>query len=330
MNKQTTSVSHNDTAYELRIGGWLKHLHSDLSEAILEIATEEILLPNGQKAGIYKAEKKAEYDSQPDRSRSSAKEYLNSSSQRDFELKWDELIRFIKKKMNDKCVPLLVAQHKRSMAEQREILKAASNGHVGAMYWIGTALSGKKDDNCLLWLSMAHNQGHVGACYEMAGYLMSEGNYNEALRCLIVSADGGCDLAYMSIFGFEVLINMFKIKQVNLLENMLDEFATIHSSSARYLKGMLMFFQGKEAQGVALLEDFLKSPKRQPPKDNIDTVYVNQMKVVTSFIKGVLADIASDIPPLESIPARGKQVGFIKFEDYYEIVTAVENTRLSR
>ncbi|EKU79516.1 hypothetical protein HMPREF9710_05221, partial [Massilia timonae CCUG 45783] len=70
---------------------------------------------------------------------------------------------------------------------------------------------------------------------------MSEGNYNEALRCLIVSADGGCDLAYMSIFGFEVLINMFKIKQVNLLENMLDEFATIHSSSSRYLRGMLMF-----------------------------------------------------------------------------------------
>ncbi|WP_157225624.1 hypothetical protein [Massilia timonae] len=232
--------------------------------------------------------------------------------------------------MNDKCVPLLMAQHKRSMAELQEILKAASNGHVGAMYWIGTALSGRRDDNCLLWLSMAHNQGHVGACYEMAGYLMSEGNYNEALRCLIVSADGGCDLAYMSIFGFEVLINMFKIKQVNLLENMLDEFATIHSSSSRYLRGMLMFFQGKEAEGVALLQDFLKSPKKQPPKNNIDTVYVNQMKVVTSFIKGVLADIASDIRPLESIPARGRQAGFIKFEDYYEIVTAVENMRLSK
>ena len=68
MNKQTTSVSHNDAAYDLSIGGWLQNLHSAASEAILEIATDDILLPNGQKAGTYKAEKRSEYDAQPNRS----------------------------------------------------------------------------------------------------------------------------------------------------------------------------------------------------------------------------------------------------------------------
>ena len=124
------------------------------------------------------------------------------------------------------------------MIDQNEILKAASNGHVGAMYWIGTALRDIKDDNCLLWLSMAHNRRHVGACYEMAEHIASKGNHIEALRCLIVSADGGCDHAYMGIFDIDVLINMFKIKQVSLLGNRLEELAAPHWSCAGYLKGM--------------------------------------------------------------------------------------------
>ncbi len=292
MNKQTTSVSHNDAIYTIGINGWLKHLHSDLSEALFEIATEDIQLPNGQKAGIYKAEKKAEYYAQPDRSCSSAKKYLNSCSQRDFGLEWDKLISKVKQIISDKCVPILVARHKPSVTERYEILKAASNGHVGAMYWIGTALRDSKDDNCLLWLSMAHNRGHVGACYEMAAHLASKGNHIEALRCLIVSADGGCDLAFMSIFDFDILINMLKTKQVSLLENMLDELAATHSSSARYLKGMLMLFQGKETEGLSVLEAFSKGPKKQPPKDDIDMVYENQIKMISSFVDGLLADIA--------------------------------------
>ncbi len=330
MKKQTTSVSHNTAAYDISIGGWLQHLHSDPSEALLEIATEDIQLPNGQNAGIYKAEKRAEYDAQPDRSCSSAKKYLNSCSQRDFRLEWDKLISAIKQIINGKCIPILLAKHKPSEREQHEILKAASNGHVAAMYWIGTALRDNQDDNCLRWLSMAHNRGHVGACYEMAAHLASKGNHIEALRCLIVSADGGCDHAYMSIFDFDVLINMFKIKQVSLLENMLDELAATHSSSARYLKGMLMLFQGKKSEGLAVLEAFSKGPKKQPPKDDIDLVYEKQINMVSGFVEGVLADIASGIQPLDAIPARGKQAGFIKFEDYDEITTALKNMHLSR
>ncbi|WP_147310734.1 hypothetical protein [Pseudomonas citronellolis] len=329
MNKQTTSVSHNDATYDLSIGGWLQHLHSNPSEAILEIAIEDILLPNGQKAGIYKAEKRSEYDAQPDRSCSSAKKYLNSCSQRDFRLEWDKLISVLKREINDTCVPLLVAQHKLSKKEQYEILKSASNGHVGAMYWIGTALRGIKDDNCLLWLSMAHNRGHVGACYEMAAHLESKGNHIEALRCLIVSADGGCDHAYMSIFGIGVLINMFKIQKISLLESMLDELSATHSSSARYLKGMLMLFQGKETEGLAILEAYSKDPKKQPPKDNIDVVHANQIKAVSTFVESVLADIASGMQPLNAISARGKQAGFIKFEDCDELATAFKNMHLS-
>lgn len=329
MNGQTTSVSHNDATYDLSIGVWLKHLNSAPSVALLDIATEDIQLSNEQNAGIYKAEKKAEYYAQPERSCSSAKKYLNSCSQRDFGLEWDKLISKIKQVINDTCVPLLEARHELSVAEKREILMAASNGHVGAMYWIGTVLRDSKDDKCLMWLSMAHNRGHVGACYEMAAHLASRGDHIEALRCLIVSADGGYDQAFMSIFDFGVLINMFKTKQVSMLENMLDELAETPSSSARYLKGMLMLFQGKKNEGLAGLEEFSKSPKKQPAKEDIDVVHEKQIKIVSSFVDSFLADIALGVQPLDAISARGKQAGFIKFEDYDEVVAAVKNLRLS-
>lgn len=329
MNRQTTSVSHNDATYDLSIGVWLKHRNSLPSVAILEIATEDIQLPNEQNARIYKAKKKAEYDALPDRSFSSAKKYLNSCSQRDFGLDWDKLISKVKQVINDTCVPLLLAGPKLSVADHHEILAAASNGHVGAMYWIGTCLRDSKDDNCLRWLSMAHNRGHVGACYEMAVHLACRGNHIEALRCLIVSADGGCDHAFLSIFDFGILINMFKIHQISMLENMLDELAVTPSSSARYLKGMLLLFQGKQSEGRAVLEAFSKSPKKQLAKEDIDIVYENQIKIVSSFIGGFLADITSGAQPLDAISARGKQAGFIKFEDYDEVVTAIKNMRLS-
>lgn len=217
MNKQTTSVSHNTTTYDLSTGSWLRHLHSNPSEAILEIAIEDIVLPNGQKAGSYKAERRSEYDAQTERSCSSAKKYLDSCSRRDFRLEWNKLISVIKRKINDTCLPLLVAQRKLSKKEQHAILQAASNGHVGAMYWIGTSLSSIKCDSCLMWLSMAHNRGHVGACYAMARHLESKGNHIETLRCLIVSADGGCDCAYMSLFDTGILSSMFKIQNIDLL-----------------------------------------------------------------------------------------------------------------
>ncbi|HFF6191678.1 TPA: hypothetical protein ACGCHN_004313 [Stenotrophomonas maltophilia] len=322
---QTTSVSHNGVTYDLRLGGWLKHLHSDLSEALSEIATEELYLPNRQTAGTYKTEKRTEYSTQPDKQHTSAKKHLDSCSKRDFGLEWDKLINKLKQVINETCIPLLIARRKLSLAEQRAILLAASNGHVGAMYWIGTGLRDIKDDNCLLWLSKAHNQGHVGACYEMAAHLASMGNHIESLRCLVVSADGGCDIAFMSIFDFDVLLNMPKAKDISLLENMLDDLATTHSSSARYLKGMLLLLQGKKTDGIAVLEAFSKDPKKQPPKDDIDVVYENQIKVISSFVDGLSKDIALGVQPLNAISARCKQTGSIRFEDYDELAATVMN-----
>jgi hypothetical protein len=322
---QTTSVSHNGVTYDLSLGCWLRHLHSDLSEALLEIATEEVYLPNGQTAGTYKAEKRTEYSIQPDRRHTSAKKHLDSCSKRDFGLEWDKLVNKLKQVINETCIPLLMARHKLSVAEQHAMLLAASNGHVGAMYWIGTGLRGIKDDNCLLWLSKAHNRGHVGACYEMAAHLASTGNHTESLRCLIVSADGGCDIAFMSIFDFDVLLNMLKTRDISLLENMLDDLAATHSSSARYLKGMLLLLQGKRTDGIAALEAFSKAPKRQPPKDDIDVVHENQIKAISGFVDGLLKDIALGAQPLNAISARCKQTGFIRFEDYDELAATVMN-----
>lgn len=329
MNRQTTSVSHNDATYDLSIGVWLKHRNGLPSVAILEIATADIQLPNEQNAGIYKAKKKVEYDALPGGSFSSAKKYLNSCSQRDFGLDWDELISKVKQIINDICVPLLLGGPKLSVTDRHQILAAASNGHVGAMYWIGTGLRDSKDDNCLQWLSMAHNRGHVGACYEMAVHLASRGNHIEALRCLIVSADGGCDQAFLNIFDLSILISMSKINQFSLLENMLNELAATPYSSARYLKGMLLLLQGRQPEGLDVLEDFSKSPKKQPAKEDIDIVYENQINIVGIFIDSFLADIASGTQPLDAISARGKQAGFIKFEDYDEVVTAVKKMRLA-
>ncbi len=324
MNTQmTTSVSHNGATYDLSLGSWLRHLHSDLSEALLEIATEDLYLPNGQTAGTYKAEKKAEYSTQPDRRYTSAKKHLDSHSNRDFGLEWDELISRLKQVINETCIPLLVARHKLSAAEQHAMLLAASNGHVGAMYWIGTGLRRIKHDNCLLWLSKAHNRGHVGACYEMAAHLASMDNHTESLRCLIVSADGGCDIAFMSIFDFDVLLKMLKTKDVGLLENMLDDLAATHSSTARYLKGTLLLFQGKTTEGIAALEVFARGPKRQPRKGDVDVVHENQIKAISGFVGGLLKDIALGVQPLNAISARCKQTGFIRFEDYDELTATV-------
>jgi hypothetical protein len=329
MTNQTTAVSHNGAVYDLRIGGWLQHRHSEAAEAIREIATEDILLPNGQKAGPYRAEKRAEYDAQPRSAFSNAKKHLNHCSLRDFGCEWDKLISEIKQEINDRCLPLLVAAHELSIEQKYEILTAASNGHVGAMFWIGATLRGGEDDNCLLWLSMAHNRGHVGACYEMAVYLSSKGNFLEALRCWIVSLDGGCDLAFMSIFSYEVMVNMCKIEQVSLLEQMLDELATTNSSSARYLKGMLMLLQGKKTEGMAVLKAFLKAPKRLPSIDQVDTVHENQIKLVMSFVEGVLKDIASGIHPLPAVRKREQQTQFFTVADYDEVIKAVQRTRRS-
>lgn len=323
MMKKWTAISHNNVVYELRIGSWFQHLHGKASEAIREVHTDDIILPNEKTVEIYKAEKRGEYNALARRPRSSAKQYLNDCSLRDFRLNWDKLIELLKKRINDACIPILLAQHALSDAESYELNKAASNGHISAMYRIGVALGSGRNDDCLLWLSMAHNRGHLGACYEMALHLAAKGNYIDSLRCLITSADGGFDIAYMSIFQITNLKNMFQI-QAEPLESMLNELAeATHASSANYFKGMLRLFSNNPTAGIDILKNFLKEPKKKPSENNISEVYHNQVIIISSFIEGILDDIESGVPPLTSISNRGKQAGFCSFADYnkfFEII----------
>ncbi|WP_338508079.1 hypothetical protein [Pseudomonas poae] len=330
MTKKTTVISHNGAVYDIAMGGWLQHLHSKTSDAILEISTDDIQLPDGKAVGTYKAEKKAEYKSNPQTPRSSAKQYLNDCSRRDFGHDWDKFIGLIKEQINSACVHLLIAPHPLSTPEQQEVLKAASNGHIAAMYWIGTALRNKQSDDCLRWLSMAHNRGHFGACHEMAVHFAASRNYIDSLRCLIISADGGCDIAYMSIFQISTLKNMFNIQEISLVENMLRELeGASHASSANYFKGMLMLFSNQRAEGISVLKRFLKEPKKKPPEYDIDEVYGNQIRLVSTFIESVLLDITTGTALLNSISTRGTQAGFCSFADYDEFVKIINDKHIS-
>ena len=326
MTKKMTVISHNGAVYDITIGSWLQHLHSKASDAISEISTDDIQIADAKTAGTYKAEKKAEYKSLPHKRYSSAKQYLNECSRRDFGHDWDKFIGLIKEKINSACIPLLFPPRRLSNAEQQEIQKAAFNGHIGAMYWIGTALRNMQNDDCLHWLSMAHNRGHVGACHEMAIHLAIKKNYIDSLRCLIVSADGGCDIAYMTIFQISTLKNMFNIQQASLIELMLKELAEAsHASSANYFNGMLMLFLNQQAVGIPILKSFLREPKKKPPGHEVDEVYAKQLRLVITYIEGVLMDVTSGKSLLNSISTRGEQAGFCNFADYDELVKIIND-----
>lgn len=327
---KTTTVSHNNKAYEIKTGAWLKHLHSEPAEAIHAIHIDDIQLPGGRTAGNYKAEKRTEYNALPQKSGLSRKKYLNECSLHDFGVEWDDFIALIKRRINSSCIPLLYARHKRSDVEQQKILRAASNGHIGAMYWIGTGLRASQNDDCLLWLSMAHNRGHVGACYEMAVYLASKRNYQDSLRCLIISADGGFDIAYMSLFRIEILTSLFKIENTALLDEMLVELSKAsHSSSARYFRGMLLLLQERKDEGAALLTEFMKAPKKLPSENSVDAVYERQLKVGKTFIENVLRDTSSGMSLLNAIHIHSEQAGFSSFADYEEVVEYVQTMSTS-
>lgn len=330
MTKEISVISHNSKEYQLNIGSSLKNTDSGLAKTIYEVCIEDIILPNGKTAGAYKLEKKIEYESLRIKLDPSSKKYLNRCSLIDFKCNWDDLIALGKKQINDACVHLLLPRRKRSEKEQYQILQAASNGHITAMYYIGTALSDDQDDNCLLWLSMAHNRGHLGACYAIAMYLARNKNFLDSLRCLIISADGGLDLAYLTLFDISIITNMFKIEEISALEIMLEELLKASNySSARYFKGMLLLLQGKQREGTALLTSFLKAPKKQLPKNTVDIVYDNQVQILKNFIENVLQDISSGIPLLNAITDRSNEANFSNFNHYDELVKQVDRELIS-
>lgn len=330
MKNQTTTVTHIDATYELNIGAWHSHLYSAASDAVYEVVADEIVLPNQQKAGVYKAEKRAEYDTRPEKAHTSAKKYLSSRSLRDFGQEWDTLISKGKSIINDSCVPLLLATRQLSREEYLELHKAASNGHVAAMFRIGADLRFSKNDSCLMWLSMAHNHGHVGAAYEMAAHLAAMGNHLESLRCLIVATDGGYDIAFMTLFHIGILAAMCQVQQLDLLEDMLNELTATPFSSARYFKGMLMLLRGNKTQGLAILESFAKSLKKPLAKGVVGEAHDKQIEVLSSFLFDCLADIRSGKQPLLAISPHSENAGFLRFQDYDVVLNQVSNELASR
>jgi len=325
MTKETAMISHNGKEYQLNIGSSFKNIGSDPVKAIYEVCIEDIILPNGETAGKYKLEKKIEYDSQHIKVDSSSKKYLNRCSLIDFKCNWDELIALGKQQINDACAHLLLPRRKRSEEEQYQILKAASNGHIAAMYYIGTALSDGQDDNCLLWLSMAYNRGHLGACYEIAMYLSRNNNFLDSLRCLIISADRGFDPAYLTLFDISILTNMLKIRDRSALEIMIEELLRASKySSARYFKGMLLLLQGKQTAGAALLVSFMKAPKKQLSQNTVSNDYDQQVQILKSFIENILKDINSGILLLNAISNRSEEANFFNFKQYDELVEKVD------
>ncbi|WP_394144832.1 SEL1-like repeat protein [Vibrio atypicus] len=289
MNNQVT-ISYNHKSYALNVGGWLKHLHCAPIDAEQLICSDDIILPSGETAGAYKRARKAEHRAM--NSSSNDKKHLNQSSMNDFGCGWDELIHYHKNLIHDSCFPLLFINRKRTTEEQLLINQAASNGHVGAMFWIGTALSDGLDENCLFWLSWAHNRGHVNAAYEIASFLFEQGNVLDALRCLIISADMGCDIAFNAILCADILIAVLEARKLEEVDKMLDQLIGYsHHSSARYFKSIALLINDKRREGLNLLWDFHEKPKNLPTQKLIDDVFNNQLNMAKELTKDLILEI---------------------------------------
>lgn len=296
-------IFHNEHVYELEYGGWLNHRYGEASNALTEVYSNDIHL-NNTTIGKYKAAKSEEYDSLKEKCGMTFMKYLRQSFKTEFDMEWDETIKGLKKTINDSCIPYLLHQKADASVEERTkvIYLAALNGHVASTYFIATAMSDGNDENCLSWLTLAHNRGHIGAAYDMAAYFDRKGNTLDALRCLIISADGGCDFAYLTLFNNELLKSILWIQDSSKLDAMLNELIDgSHSSSARYFKAVRLMVGATPIEGMALMESFCQTPKKKPADKDIDEVYRNQMAFTEEFLHTVLSDINSRKPPLLSL-----------------------------
>lgn len=173
------------------------------------------------------------------------------------------------------------------------LFRAADNGHVASTYFIATALSDDKEEKYLSWLTLAHNRGHVGAAYDMAVYFDQIGNTVDSLRCLIISADSGSDIAYKNLFSMDLLKKVLSIQEGSKLDSMLNELIDgSYNSCARYFKAVRLLVGDTPAEGVSLLKMFRQNPKKKPADKDIDDVYYNQVAFAEKFVDAVLRDIS--------------------------------------
>ncbi|MDE8755128.1 hypothetical protein PZA22_11585 [Pectobacterium polaris] len=305
--KKFTTISHKSTNYELEYGGWHNHLYGDGVKALFEVFTDDVRLSDSITVGEYKALKNEEYRALPDTSCITFSKYLRCSFKEETGKEWDDCITLLKKRINDHATPYILRHKENVSVDERSkaLLKAASNGHVASMYFIGTALKDGGDDNCLTWLSMAHNRGHVGASYDIAAYLDRVGNTLDSLRCLIIAADGGADLAYMGIFHINILMKFLKIQDVVSLDRMLDELISgSHNTCARYFKAIRLLSGTTPADGIELMRSFRQGPKKKPADELINETYYKHLDFTHEYVDLVLVDIAASEDPLNSIIAR--------------------------
>lgn len=335
-----TKFFHNGHTYELEYGGWLNHRNDKASEALFEVYTNDIYLKDCT-IGEYKIVKRAEYEVLENKRDMTFMKYLKQSFKTEFDMKWDDTIKAIKKAINDSCIPYLLRQKTDALVDERTtvLYQAASNGHVASTYFIATAMSDGENENCLAWLTLAHNRGHIGAAYDIAAYFYRTGNTLDALRCLIISADGGCDIAYMTLFNIELLKRILNIEEGDRLDAMLNELIDgSHSSCARYFKAVRLLAGDTPTKGIALMERFLQTPKKKPADKDLDDTYRIQVAFTEEFLGTVLSDICSNKSPIVSLvecalkfsdPHRGK-VGkpfTLSFNDYRNSVEMLKKYR---
>ncbi|CQH23714.1 SEL1-like repeat protein [Yersinia enterocolitica] len=309
----------NEKSYPLDVGGWLVNAFLPAQETLSRVVTDEMQLRNGITVGQYKRDKKSDYDSLADKKGMSKKQHLNMVFKTEYGVDWDEGVKQLKALINEACLPLISTTSKRRLTEteQYEIAKAASNGHVSAMYWIGTALRDKNDEHCLMWLSKAHNNGHVSACFEMALFLAGNGQLLQSLQCQMISADGGFDIAFMTLFHTEPLLRMAKVESVPELEKMLDEQMSLyHYSCARYFRGVLHLARNEAAKGVVLLNEFMNNPKNHPATEHIDEVFNKHLAITRNFISGILSAINDGKNPFQSVLEACEGSSSASFNDY--------------
>lgn len=302
--KKYITITHNQKNYELKIDGWFNHIDTSYQNAQSEIITDEIIIIDGIKVREFKAKAWSKYEILSDKNGLSYKQYLDQEISQIYGVNWEQCIEYLKNQINSSFIRLLTRDLSQKMTtqQQHELLKIASNGHVAAMFFIGTALADGNDENALMWLSMAHNAGHIGACYEMSIFLRKQGNTLNYIRCLILAADKGMDIAYISIFHFEHIKKIVNVNKPDEFHAMLDELITARpDSGARFFKGLLLVAEGNMVKGKKLLNSLLKRPKNKRPESEVDSTYQNQIDYAQKVIGKILDDVKKGIDPISAV-----------------------------
>lgn len=321
-----TMVTHKGVTYAMRVDGWFKNLDSELKEALATVHTDDIIIFDEVKAGEFKKRVREAYDRLPDKTGLSAKQYLDHEIRAIYGRDWAECIDYLKRKINEAfMVSVFRSDRSRAMTmdEQQGLLQAASNGHVTAMYTIGTALADENtdDNSAVLWLSMAHERGHLGASYALSHYFDKWGNVVDSIRCLIIAADRGMDQAYLSIFHLEHLKKIAAYTNKDEMHTMLDELLEARPhSAARFFKSVLLLAEGKSSEGLQMLKDINAHPKNKIRHKEINEFYKKQVDFTKNILGEILASIDNGGEPIVAIFNACKQSQAISYADHSQVI----------